>query len=71
MLPAAITIVAAGAVVVLWQELRRDHEARIANVVEATSYATRSELAAQVKTLLKDKAIRRTGVKRGTTYYAK
>jgi signal transduction histidine kinase len=44
-LPAAISIVAAGAVLSLWQELRRDHEARIANVVEATSYATRSELA--------------------------
>jgi signal transduction histidine kinase len=44
-LPAAIAIVAAGAVLLLWQELRTDHEARIANVIEATSYATRSDLA--------------------------
>jgi signal transduction histidine kinase len=44
-LPAAIAIVAAGAVILLWRDLRADHEARIANVVEATSYATRSELA--------------------------
>jgi len=44
-LPAAIAIVAAGAVLLLWQALRSDHEARIASVVEATSYATRSELA--------------------------
>jgi signal transduction histidine kinase len=44
-LPAAIAIVAAGAVILLWQALRSDHEARIASVVEATSYATRSELA--------------------------
>jgi len=46
--PLAITIVAAAAVIVLWNELRRDHEARIASVVEATSYATRSELARRI-----------------------
>jgi len=44
-LPAAIAIVAAGAVTLLWRDLRADHEARIGSVVEATSYATRSELA--------------------------
>ena len=44
-LPAAIALVAAGAVVLLWQALRSDHVARVANVTEATSYATRSELA--------------------------
>ena len=44
-LPAAIAIAAAAAVVLLWQELRNDSQARIASVVEATSYATRSELA--------------------------
>jgi signal transduction histidine kinase len=44
-LPLAIAIVAAGAVIFLWNELRRDHETRIADVVEATSYATRSDLA--------------------------
>jgi len=45
LLPAAIAIVAAGAVVLLWQALRSDHVARVANITEATSYATRSELA--------------------------
>src|SRR6185503_16706427 len=45
LLPAAIAIVAAGAVVLLWQALRADHVARVANITEATSYATRSELA--------------------------
>lgn len=44
-LPIAIALVAAGAVVFLWQTLRADHERSVANVVEATSYATRSELA--------------------------
>jgi len=44
-LPAAIAIVAAAAVILLWQALRSDHERRVANVAEATSYATRSELA--------------------------
>jgi signal transduction histidine kinase len=44
-LPAAIAIVAAGAIVLLWQQLRSDHVERIASVVEATSYATRSDLA--------------------------
>jgi signal transduction histidine kinase len=44
-MPVAIAIVAAGAVIVLWQSLRQDHESRVANVAEATSYATRSELA--------------------------
>jgi len=44
-LPAAIALVAAGAVVLLWQALRSDHVARVANVTEATSYGTRSELA--------------------------
>lgn len=44
-LPAAIALVAAGAIVLLWQALRDDHVARVANVTEATSYATRSELA--------------------------
>ena len=34
----------------LWQQLRSDYEARIANVVEATSYATRSELAHRLMT---------------------
>ena len=43
--PVAVAIVAAGAAIVLWQALREDHEAGVANVVEATSYATRSELA--------------------------
>jgi signal transduction histidine kinase len=44
-LPVAIAVAAAGAVVLLWQELHKDQEARVASVVEATSYATRSELA--------------------------
>lgn len=44
-LPAFVAIVAAGGVVLLWQTLREDHESRVANVAEATSYATRSELA--------------------------
>jgi signal transduction histidine kinase len=44
-MPAAIALVAAGAVVLLWQGLRYDHERGVANVAEATSYATRSELA--------------------------
>jgi signal transduction histidine kinase len=44
-LPLAIALVAMGAVVLLWQALRTDHERRVANVAEATSYATRSELA--------------------------
>jgi signal transduction histidine kinase len=44
-LPLAIALVAMGAVVLLWQALRSDHERRVANVAEATSYATRSELA--------------------------
>ncbi len=44
-LPAAIAIAAAAAVVLLWQQLRGDYQTRIASVVEATSYATRSELA--------------------------
>jgi signal transduction histidine kinase len=44
-LPVAIALVAAGAVVLLWQALRSDHVARVASVTEATSYATRSELA--------------------------
>jgi signal transduction histidine kinase len=48
LLPAAIALVAAGAVVALWRELRSDHEERIGNVVEATSYATRSDLARQL-----------------------
>jgi hypothetical protein len=46
--PLAITIVTAAAVILLWSELRRDHEVRIANVVEVTSYATRSELARRI-----------------------
>jgi len=45
LLPAAIALAAAAAVVLLWQQLRGAYEARIASVVEATSYATRSELA--------------------------
>jgi signal transduction histidine kinase len=45
LLPTAIALVAAGAVVLLWQALRDDHVERVANVTEATSYATRSELA--------------------------
>jgi len=45
LLPAVIAIAAAAAVVLLWQELRNDSRARIATVVDATSYATRSELA--------------------------
>ena len=45
LLPGAIAILAAGAVFLLWTQLRSDYEARIASVVEATSYATRSELA--------------------------
>jgi signal transduction histidine kinase len=44
-MPAAIALVAASAVILLWQMLRHDHERRVANVAEATSYATRSELA--------------------------
>ena len=46
--PVAVAIVAAGAAIVLWQVLREDHEAGVANVAEATSYATRSELARQL-----------------------
>jgi len=49
-LPAAIAIAAAGAIALLWQQLRSDYEARIASVVEATSYATRSELAHRLTT---------------------
>ena len=49
-LPAAIAIAAAGAIGLLWQQLRSDYEARIASVVEATSYATRSELAHRLTT---------------------
>ncbi len=49
-LPAAIAIAAAGAVVLLWQQLRSDYEARIASVVDTTSYATRSELAHRLTT---------------------
>ena len=45
LLPAAIAIVAAGAMALLWQALRSDHVTSVANVVQATSYATRSELA--------------------------
>ncbi len=44
-LPTAIAVAAAGAMLLLWRELREDQQARVANVVEATSYATRSELA--------------------------
>jgi signal transduction histidine kinase len=43
--PTAIALFAAGTVVVLWYAIRVDHERRVANVAEATSYATRSELA--------------------------
>jgi signal transduction histidine kinase len=45
LLPTAIALFAAGTVVVLWYAIRVDHERRVANVAEATSYATRSELA--------------------------
>jgi signal transduction histidine kinase len=44
-LPVAIALMAAGAIVLLWQGLRADYERGVANVAEATSYATRSELA--------------------------
>jgi signal transduction histidine kinase len=44
-LPAAIALVAASAMVLLWQTLRSNHVARVASVTDATSYATRSELA--------------------------
>jgi signal transduction histidine kinase len=43
--PTAIAMFAAGTVVVLWYAIRADHESRVANVAEAMSYATRSELA--------------------------
>ncbi len=49
-LPAAIAIAAAGAMVLLWQQLRSDYQARITSIVEATSYATRSELAHRMTT---------------------
>jgi signal transduction histidine kinase len=45
LVPTAIALFAAGTVVVLWYAIRVDHERRVANVAEATSYATRSELA--------------------------
>jgi signal transduction histidine kinase len=45
LVPTAIALFAAGTVVVLWYAIRQDHENRVANVAEATSYATRSELA--------------------------
>jgi signal transduction histidine kinase len=45
LLPAAIALVAAAAVVLLWQTLRITHVRRVADVTQATSYATRSELA--------------------------
>jgi signal transduction histidine kinase len=44
-LPVAIALVAASAVVLLWQALRNDHEERVSNLTQVTSYATRSELA--------------------------
>jgi signal transduction histidine kinase len=50
LLPAVIAILAAGAVILLWQQLRNDYEARIASIVEASSYATRSELAQRMAT---------------------
>ena len=45
LLPTVIAVFAAATVVVLWYAIRADHERRVANVAEATSYATRSELA--------------------------
>jgi signal transduction histidine kinase len=48
LLPVAIAVVAAGAIVLLWLALRTTHVMRVANVTEATSYATRSELARRV-----------------------
>ncbi|HEY7672462.1 MAG TPA: HAMP domain-containing sensor histidine kinase [Gammaproteobacteria bacterium] len=44
-MPTAIALFAAATVVVLWYAIRVDHDRRVANVAEATSYATRSELA--------------------------
>lgn len=49
-LPSVIAMMAAGAVILLWQQLRSDYEARITSIVEATSYATRSELAHRMMT---------------------
>lgn len=46
--PLAVTLVAAAAVIGLWQGLRIDHRTKVAQVTEAVSYATRSELARQV-----------------------
>jgi signal transduction histidine kinase len=46
--PLAVSAVAATAVVLLWLGLRADHESKVAQVTEAASYATRSELAQQL-----------------------
>ncbi len=47
-LPVVMTLLAAAAVTLLWAALRNDQEARVATIVEATSYAARSEMARQL-----------------------
>jgi len=43
--PLLMSSIAAAVVVAMWLALRHDHQTKIANVTESTSYATRSELA--------------------------
>jgi signal transduction histidine kinase len=47
-LPLLITLVAGTATILLWSALRQDQETRVANIVEAVSYAARSEMARQL-----------------------
>jgi len=54
--PLTITAISAMAVVLLWQSLRADQESKVAQVTEAASYATRSELARQL--ILQFRALR-------------
>lgn len=46
--PAAIMLLAGAAIVLLWVALKRDQESRVADIVEAVSYAARSEMARQL-----------------------
>jgi signal transduction histidine kinase len=46
--PLAMMLLAGAAIVVLWTAMRRDHETRVADIVEAVSYAARSEMARQL-----------------------
>jgi signal transduction histidine kinase len=46
--PVVMMLLAATAMILLWTALRKDHESRVADIVEAVSYAARSEMARQL-----------------------